>query len=238
MLNNGNKNNCPFTDEIVSYIYDEIVVSKCEAFENHLAECTVCTDEFAAVSEARFAMFEWRREEFADLPTPEIVIPYETKTNVVSETQAAGWLDGLRGFIAQVNFPIAAAAALVIVALGVGFVSLRYLGGDDQTITSTAPTVVPVPQDAPEQKAVENSEQKENEVAAANTPRARETSNDVRPVKAAVRRQAVNKANMVADRSKDQRPGTTPANAPVLNNFEENSDNSLRLADLFAEIDS
>src|SRR5881275_1304390 len=75
MLKNG-KNECPLNHEIVSYIYGELGGGIELEFETNLADCIACTDEFAAVSNARFSVYEWQKEEFAHLPTPAIVIPY------------------------------------------------------------------------------------------------------------------------------------------------------------------
>jgi hypothetical protein len=236
--NNGNKNNCGFADEIVSYIYDEIGASKRAKFEDHLAGCSNCTDEFAAVSEARLSVFEWHREEFAHLPTPEIVIPYKR----AHEDHSVGLLTGISRWLHLVKSPVAAAAIFAIVFLGVGFVTLRYLGHPETPIASKSEILAdtrattPVIQKVHEQKT--ESEQKMPEiVSAAAQRRSNLKDNDIRPAKAALQRQVVNKTRVVARSTVKQVPLQTPSTAPVLSNFEDSSDNSLRLADLFADID-
>lgn len=77
MLNNNNHNSaCSREEDIVAYLYDELDRAGRTDFETHLAACSVCTDEFASISDARFAVYEWHREEFAGLETPRITIPY------------------------------------------------------------------------------------------------------------------------------------------------------------------
>jgi len=76
---------CPFGDDIVSYMYDEMPNAGQLEFERHLAACEVCTDDFAAVSLARFETYDWKRVEFDPLATPQIVIPYPQQTVTFGE---------------------------------------------------------------------------------------------------------------------------------------------------------
>ena len=227
MLKNGNKTNCGFADEIVSYIYDEIGAKERAKFETHLAGCSVCTDEFAAVSEARFSMFEWRREAFDSLPTPEIVIPYEPATRAdVEEGAPDGLLAGLRGWLAAVKFPVAVAAGLVV-CLGLGFLLMTYLGGGEQQIASNT--------DVPPVGMPKIDETKIPEVA---VTKVKTKSTEVRPIKAVVRAQPSAPKHVFATNLRNRNSMPAVPNAPVLNNFEADDDNSLRLADLVADIDS
>ena len=99
MENPGNEYLCGRADEIVSYIYGEIDGTPRTEFENHLRDCVICTDEFAMISDARFSVFEWHKEVFAELPTPQFSIPRVVEprrsTGVVSSLVAAlsgsGW---------------------------------------------------------------------------------------------------------------------------------------------------
>src|SRR5207245_11780758 len=108
-----------------------------------LEDCTVCTDDFAAISNARFSVFEWQKEEFAHLPTPEIVIPYAAKKAVAEENASVGVLAGFRGWLSLVNFPVAVAAALAV-TVGLGFLAINYLDRGDQQIAANVnvPAVV------------------------------------------------------------------------------------------------
>ncbi len=233
MKNNG-KTNCPFEDEIVTYIYDEMVGSERMKFENHLSGCSVCTDDFAAISEARFSVFEWQKEEFGHLPTPDIVIPYESNRRVVEESSSVGFLAGLRGWLSPL--PLAAAAGLILF-LGMGFVMLRDVGTTDQPIATNmnvqqieAPNTAPIKNVDP----VKQHEVKQPEVAVT-TPKT--TSKDIQPVKAVARRQTPSLKQTMATNLKKPASTQVPSTVPILSNYEAEDDNSLRLADLFADID-
>lgn len=233
MLNNGNKKECGFIDEIVTYIYDEMPRAERSKFENHLAQCSVCTDEFAAVSDARFSVFEWQKEEFAPLPTPEINIPYERKTNITEEHGSAVFV-GIRGFLSLVKMPIAAAAGIIII-FGLGFLISRSPNNNPSQATAPAiqgiseptSTTVPVPK---------INKEKDTEVTSAIT---KSRTKEVLRVKANSRRASSGLKPMMARNLPKQNsaPAPVPPTAPVLNNFEAEDDNSLRLADLLADID-
>ncbi|MBK8467223.1 MAG: hypothetical protein IPL32_15505 [Chloracidobacterium sp.] len=232
MKNNG-KTNCPFEDEIVSYMYDEMVGVERSQFETHLADCTVCTDDFAAISEARFSVFEWQKEEFNHLPTPEIVIPYEPRQKFVEQSESVGLWAGLRGWLQPL--PLAAVAGLVLF-LGVGFLMLRSTGTSELPIASNVR-----PNDVPSTAPLKNTEtSKQPELdqsdVAVTTPKT--TNKDIQPIKAVARRQISNAKQTVATTVRRQPTTTLPSTAPVLSNYEAEDDNSLRLADLFADIDS
>ena len=233
MLENGNKINCGFSDEIVSYLYDEVGASERTRFETHLANCALCTDEFAAVSNARFSVYEWRREEFADLPTPQIVIPYPPKRND-EESVSVGLLAGLRGWL---NFPVAVAAGLVL-CLGLGFFALRYLGSVEQPIASNIKNIPPNETHNPPAVAT-TTEVKQPDVAVGTVtlPTVRPSS-EVRPVKAVEYRRPRGEKQLTARNAVNRNAAQNISNAPILSeNNEEADDNSLRLSDLFADVD-
>jgi putative zinc finger protein len=114
---------CEFGESIVSYMYDEMSAIDRERFEDHLLNCTPCTDEFAAVADARYGVYEWNKEEFAHIQTPHFVIPYDEPVAAVpffAKVRQAfqfgfGWL------------PTAAALASVAIVLGIGY--FAFIGG-------------------------------------------------------------------------------------------------------------
>lgn len=225
-------------DDIVSYIYDEIGAAERRKFETHLGNCSVCTDEFAAISNARFSVFEWRREEFADLQTPEIVIPYPAKRVADTETVSVGLLVGIRGWLSFVNFPVAVAAGLVL-CIGLGFLIMTYLGKGEQQIasnnvvspieTNNKPVVEPP---------VDDIRKPEIAVKTMPAPVVR-SSNEIRSAKVAEHRQSYSKKQLQARYSVNRNTAQNISTAPVLSeNYEEADDNSLRLSDLFADVDS
>lgn len=232
MKNNGNKE-CPFADEILSYIYNEIDAFARGKFETHLADCVVCTDEFAAISHARFSVFEWQKEEFAHLATPEIVIPYGATQNSVVENASMGFLAGLRGLLSIRNWPVAVAAAL-LVCLGLGFLAMNYIGRGDQQIAfevdnqSVPPVVSPDNSVDPD---VTKIPQGDVSTASNNSSSRRET----RPGRVTENRRTRPDRQTTAGTQKsvnNVRASQVPK-APVLYGYDDNDDKSLRLTDLF-----
>jgi hypothetical protein len=219
MPKNGNTCECPLTDEIVAYIYREIGGRVELDFETHLADCTACTDEFAAVSNARFSVYEWKKDEFDHLSTPQFIIPYDVAEEKIGLAAAVRmWLGGL-------SFPVAAAAA-IMTFVGIGLIAFGYFttAEPETAVTPAAPVVQP--QSVPETVLP----------FAANAPEPIENKRIMAiavPVKAAVRpRRVVRRA--VPD---DRKPAENYAKrAPGLTPDQEPDDNSLRLADLFDEL--
>ena len=129
-----------------------------------------------------------------------------------------------------------AAAAGLIIFLGLGFVTLRYFDRSaqqdfiqgDPTISETIPTVAPIKNI----ETIKQTEIKQTEVAAKTIVK------DIQPVKAVTRHQPVNVKQTLAKNAVIQKPVAPVTTAPVLSNYEAEDDNSLRLADLFADIDS
>src|SRR5882724_6942846 len=120
MLNGNNHNSCEFFAEIVSYLYNETGREQRSKFEEHLVDCGACTDEFAAISNARFSVFEWQREEFANMPTPEIVIPYTVRKVADDRVGTIGFLSALGkmlSFGSRASLALAFAAILICIGL-------------------------------------------------------------------------------------------------------------------------
>ncbi len=230
MLNNGHKKECGFADEIVAYIYDEIGQTERTKFESHLANCSACTDEFAGISNARFSIFEYQKEEFAHLATPEIVIPYAPKSH---EVETAGFFAGLRDMLTLSGWSSAVAvAAAVFVCIGLGFVAMNYVRSDQSIASNKIPVNIPVIAPVVTTNPQEVAEQKNPE---ATTPSNKSVDGGIRPVRAAVVSQhRVFQRNLTADTKTRVDPSPTQKNlkAPVLSNYDEDDDKSLRLADL------
>ncbi len=233
MLDNCNKNECKFTDEIVSYMYDEIGEPERSEFEQHLMDCTVCTDEFAGISNARFSMYEWRKEEFAHLPTPNIVIPYHEKA------EAIGFFAGLRDLLTLSGWPAAATvAAGLIVSIGLGFVAVNYFGGGQEMASNTSTDVAVPPVVTPDNKVqVPDPVRNETEnVVVGNTddrqtPLLQASFNAQRPRN----ERAVTTVSQRPNNKAARDPSATTAKAPALTNYDDTDDKSLRLSDLFDE---
>lgn len=235
MKTNGKVNNCEFESEIVSYIYDELAAPERAKFERHLAGCSTCTDEFAGISNARFSVFEWQREEFAPLVTPEIVIPYERPVKAVVSTENEGWFAGLRSSL--FGLPGLAGAA-VLVTVGAVYLAFNYKPVVEQTAGVNPPVViketpVALPKNEVSEPKLPSPDVPKPEVVATNTASTREYN--VRAYN--VERKPKQIKNLTAE---SLPPATVykdapKQKAPALSTLEEDDDKSLRLADLFDE---
>ena len=227
MRNNRNKPGCGFGDEIVSYMYDELAVADRERFESHLVSCTACTDEFAAIADARYSVFDWRKREFAALETPAILIPYDRadiQTDRIGALAAFGEM--VRSWRLAFATGLIAIAAVIVLTFG-------YLGKPHQVTVSSVPAEINRPD------IIRNVATEQTEVTAPKPEIESVKHVDLRPktvhpvkaheVKPMTRPRSVLPTSTVADQT--VKSGVNKA--PVLGNYEENEDKSLRLADLF-----
>ena len=215
-------------------MYGEIDGVEREGFETHLAECVTCTDDFAAISNARFSVFEWRKEEFDRLATPNIVIP-ELSKSAVNTTADSGWFAGLATLLAFARTPIVAAAAL-LVCLGLGFIALSYFRITEELIATNTEVTVPALSNAEENKKQFDDSTSEvippdsvDPIVPIKTSASKKRAPSHEPIRTNEIRRAV--SNTPKRLSSPQR-----ASKPVLNDFNDETDKSLRLADLFDEV--
>lgn len=234
MLNNSNKRECGFAGDVVAYIYDEIDTASKAHFKDHLAGCAKCTAEVAGTSNVRFSLGEWQKHEFAHLPTPEIVIPYDDmRSEPAGRNDRPGFAAGLRDLFAAYTRPLAASFAVVLCLL-IAIVALTYLDGNEQALANKGEQPAPPVQNT--------SVSKEapvplpgSDIATTVTPEP-----DVSAASPVGRRQkravAVPAGARPAKTPFLQRPVQAVRKAPVLTTFDEADDNSPRLADLFDEV--
>lgn len=239
MVNNGNNKNCGFYDVMVSYIYDEVTTAERRKFETHLVDCSACTEEFAGISGARFSVFEWQKEAFAELATPEIVIPYAKSRTV--ESEQSGFLAGLRGLFGGYGIPVSAAAAILI-WLGLGLaVFITMSDVNDHREVEVVENIVEVPRTTGAEKPVVKETElskRQGDIVVDDTLSSKESSPVLREGKAmkavVTSKRSTPSKQLTAettDRAKRSVPNTRKA--PALSNFDEAADKSLRLTDLF-----
>ena len=233
MLNNGNKKECGFADDIVAYIYDEIGSAERRKFESHLAGCTACTDEFAGISNARFSVFEWQKEEFAHLSTPEIVIPYAAKKR---EVETAGFFPGLRDMLTLSGWSSAViVAGAVVICIGLGYVAMNYVGNPGQVAESKKP-VVNESVVAPDQQNVVVARAPQKELTPITASAKSSPGREIRPVRASLNNQRIRYNKNLTASTQVQQPITQQKRkTPALTAYDADDDKSLRLADLFDE---
>lgn len=221
------RENCGLDELMVAYIYDEATSAERRRFEGHLLDCSVCTDEFASLSNARLSVFEWQKEDFAELETPRFEIPYD-RTKAGNDI---GWYSTLQGILAGFRIPIAAAAGVLLV-LGLGFAAIMLIERPEQQIAANLeaerpPVIEQKPVGVPElviPAAQPVADNKDSETV---------VKRDVVPLKA-VETRRVRPARPAAAQTAERRVAPNKIRkAPALSDFDEADDRSLRLTDLF-----
>ena len=229
-MNDVNISGCRFSADIVPYMYGELSGAESFAFESHLLECGSCTDEFAVVSNARYEVYDWKKLEFDPLPTPRFSIPY---ADDVVATGVVEWFGKLRAAFGQSwLIPTASFAGFAIVAvLGATFL----LSGDGKPVdiartnSNTPPATVAIPTGTVGGESVDKT------VAPIR----------VEPVPVPVRASSRNREarKHFVRTPKPVTPKATEARivngtVPRLNEFNDDEDTSLRLAQLFDDVDT
>lgn len=216
---------CDLSNEVVQYIYGELAAARVLAFESHLLVCDECTDELAAVSHARYEVYDWKRIEFDHLATPRFVLPLD------GEVEGASWIDRARAIVGRSWLvPVSAFAAVAIAIAGTYYLS-EVSDVDVAEVNSPSPAVQVPAADVPPVFAVEQ---------AASEPATNERALVKVQDQKAVKQSPVRNTKRPVPRSTQtavQRTDTKTS-APRLNEFPEYEDTSLRLAQLFDDIDT
>jgi hypothetical protein len=249
--------NCRFAAEIVSYLYDEIETPEKAVFETHLKDCRSCADELADFSFARFAVRDWRDQDFSHLKTPLFENPFDVKqTSKSGSVNSDSLFDNLRRIFSPRSVWAAGAAAALIIMIGLAFAATN-LFQPDFTAKKNDVNSVSVSVSSNENRA---------EQTVPKIPVESETAKSFDPVTPTIKQDAKeirkNSAVKVSDRkSKNRSASKTVENIaasdvknfnkptandapmvnrpiPTLNSFDEEDDNTLRLAELFEGIDT
>ena len=218
---------CSPPEELAALLYNELDATSRASIEQHLAACDACIGEFADLSFARLDVYEWHRDEFVEMPTPPIVIPY------AEAVRRSSWLGALRGSFAgygQWATAGAAFAAAAVVFAGVWMFDSKpvEVAGTDNRSTIVPVNERPAPTPSP----------------VANKPQVIQPDSQPEKVSAIpVKKQSVQPAKVTASPSGRVRPANQPVRAkqpspPRLNDFEDEDDTTLRLGDLLAEVDT
>ncbi|MEO8649474.1 MAG: hypothetical protein ABI539_09940 [Acidobacteriota bacterium] len=236
---------CGRSAEMLEYMYGEMAERDRPIFETHLESCEMCVEEFAHLSEARYSVYEWRKLDFAPLETPRFVIPaHEASPDVfgmvVGKIRTA--------FSASPSWAIPAAGfALVMAVFGVGLFTSLSRGGGELAVKDPVGTANRIPERATGSASPDVArttgetsviEEKDTEIELPDVSDQRS-----RPVRIAVTGPERN-----AQRGVKSAPHTQPARAvkvrtqtasvPRLNEFSDDEDTSIRLADMFDDVES
>ena len=226
---------CSSSEELIAYLYGEMSTTEQSAFELHLSECDVCTAEFAELSLARLGVYEWHRDEFAELATPRIVVPYD-------EGVKRSWVDYVRAFFTSPVFATAGGAfAVVAIAAGVWLMSPKL--EDIATAGDVTPASSPLATSIRRDQAVPAKLPETGNDASQSQSKVKETTTgrDTPAVKPATSRnpKAANPRTVKGEKQAPQPLQTRRTTAPPrLNDFEDEEDDTLRLGDLLAEVDT
>lgn len=223
-------NSCGFNGDVLSYLYNEMSEAERDRFESHLEACETCVNEFAILSDARYSVYEWKAIEFAPMETPAIIIPIEPVK--------ASWLDVIKTAFAFPRGLVAAGAGFAAIALIVSVSLIGFSGNgiDDKPVVRTIEPQVstmaaqnPVSSPSPEMSKVDTPPSPDK-------TRVEVERHKPEIVKASVR---VPKNNLSTTATKKNRDSSAKnVNAPRLVRFDDNDDDSLRLAELFNDIDT
>jgi len=125
MLNNNHKRaSCGFTEQMVSYFYNETSQAEKAVFETHLTNCPHCTDELASFGFVRSSLIEWRDEEFFKLEAPVFEISTIKTVNQSVESDLRSWFLNLRKMFSFNPMTATAVLAALIVCIGLVFIAV------------------------------------------------------------------------------------------------------------------
>jgi len=218
---------CKFGSGIVPYMYGEMSGSESSSFESHLLECSMCTDEFASISSARYEVYEWKKLEFDPLATPQIEIVFDTGS-------AVSWADKLRAVFAQSwAIPSMTAAGILVAAVFATTFLLSEKGSPDIAANFSKDAAVD-----------ESGTRSSPEITSTEAGVSVNTSEERQPQPGVVRSAAAQRVSQ-KHAVRTARPITIKATsaqndkkAPRLNEFVEEEDTSVRLAELFDDIET
>lgn len=267
-MNNNNHQNsdCSFAAEIVSYIYGEIGAKEKSVFEAHLVDCETCPEELADFMEIRFSVNDWKQTEFAPLATPVIEIPYEKEQAREIAAVSGSWWSNLRQIFTLSPAWMTATTAVAALVICFGLFAAVYKNSGSQEMvagnggnTQIKPTVLPTAEVSPNKPAEKIIVSDENSNSSGEitepskivdqTPKTVGAGNNEATVVKVTERKPknvtqntahkpVNNAANNSNKPVRKNPPVNNRQMPKLDNFDEDEDDSLRLAELFEDIET
>lgn len=253
MLDNNHKSkDCDWGEALVEYLYGEAAEKESAAFEAHLESCAACTQEMEAFSGVHFAISDWKSKEFDTIQTPAIEIPYEkaerqTEVSSVKESWLPAFIRDLFSLSPRGWTLATASFAVLVICAGVAFLTMKPQKRDDvaETNKNSRPAVVPTIEKTPEQTNVNKTTSTDREVKPLKEQNATQPElavesnkkNNSRVVKAVETPRPTPKVDNTKNNDVKRNNKNNNETAPkVIPDDEE--DDSLRLAELFEEIDT
>jgi hypothetical protein len=208
-------------------MYGEMSGSDASSFESHLLECSTCTDEFASISSARYEVYDWKKLQFDPLTTPEIRIVFEPEPTV-------SWIGKVTAIFAQGwAIPSMAAAGVFVVAVLSGVLILSEGSSRDIAANFSKDVVV-------DQESVASVPAVTSQEVIPGEDRYVDRDSDKQVIKSAPPQRISQRRAPRSVRSFDVK-ATSAQNqqrAPRLNEFVEDEDTSVRLAELLDDIET
>ncbi|MEP6850077.1 MAG: hypothetical protein ABI999_14555 [Acidobacteriota bacterium] len=247
--NNNNHSGCFSVDELMAYLYREVGETELGLMDRHLAGCGTCTDDFAAISESRFSIYEWRQTDFSDLATPIFAGPWnDAPVRDLREMSSAGGRsvgERLRNLIP--SFPTwAFAVTAAVIAVAVVWIGAAYLrpSSDKSVAIRQNQADEPVQAVSPQFKETEPEKDLAMEKRSPSGIDLGKAAPALQPRKpagsalAANRTPGAHRRNIMDLNGRRQEVASSFRKVPNLSGIEEDEDRTVRLADLFAEVGS
>lgn len=261
MSNNNNQNHktCSFAEQAVSYLYGEIDFDDKYNFESHLKNCSTCAEELADFAMVRSSVLDWREADFSVLETPVFQIPVNNRPQYLSTNSVSiehfSWFANLKRIFSFNPVWTMAALGILAVSAGVAFIAIYNSGGNevaDKKIETVPSPIAVSPTAEIAQKSdekniadqIEKQSSSENKNTNFPTELKRERRDDsTRTIVKVSTNPARNETAVQTRIQKDANDNkkispVLKRKVPTLTDSDEDEDNSIRLADLFAEIDT
>lgn len=259
MINNNHKNSgCGNAEKLVSYLYSENGAAENTTFEAHLQACSVCSDELQAFSGVQFSINDWKLKEFAQMETPIIQIPYEKVIAPSNDQEVSGvtalWLSGLRKYfslspawsLATASFAVLAVCAVIALIVLNSDKSNDVAGTNKNTKPVAVPTVekttAPTNENSNQNSLPETDVKPLNEQKALPEIAVAPDTKDSLVVKTTNRNQRQTQkaetTNLPKNNNIVKRDNQNKITIPPKMIEEAEEDDTLRLAELFEEIDT
>jgi hypothetical protein len=259
MNSNNHNSSCNFSDQLISYLYDEIGEREKSRFEAHVLNCGACADELSAFGGIRASVSDWREKEFAALASPVIELPFEVaeKTKITSTETSAGasrsWLSGLRELFSLSPAWAGAATACAALAICAGLFYVAFSSQQNDRSVAAAnknASAASVPAPTVDDKIATTGTRIDDEQPdespkpeikkdkKSNPPKSPATAEKiVAPDNSAVKPVKTSVAPKPANKEKSAPNVKKPARASDIEfTTREEEDKSLRLADLFDDV--
>jgi len=265
MLDSNHKNSsCDYAEQMVTYLYGEAGVNEKIKFEAHLADCSVCAEEIAGFGFVRSSILEWREADFSHLNTPIFDSPVAVKEKLFSaqSKNSGSWFSH---FWKQFTFNSAmttAALGVLAICIGLTLFALNFSGNgevadniNDKNLTNTtvALTIEIVGEKSKDNIAGNEIEKRLADRLLKSSSKNTDPSQVNFSEKQIIPKNTVVKVSANVAKNRFENSTRTSGNLDVstkkkrsvqkkrdsyLIDLDDDEDDSIRLADLFAEVDT